>query len=219
MYPISGRAMREPRQPVKEKGALVYSTESPQQVAVTRMATQREAMEREAAASVALDGETQSFDEPQEEPVKKERTKLPIGEQGNTVVSHIRQSIIFGSTFDAQKVWYLFDASTKARWINAYGGTDAAIGKVRHAISNVDHGRRIQAYSDGHGNWVRGEKPRIATVEDTAPVELDHETTPEGDLGDYMHIGTSLDGDPLYLDRLTNTPGTLVFTPLDVVST
>ena len=157
------------------------------------------------------------------EPIMGKRTrqdmKLPMGEQGATVANVITEYAVEGEDITPTLVWSWLDPSTKERWEQVYGGHKKAYDKLRHAMSNLSYSGKLRLVpsAEQKGAWTylgegRG-KPRGARALKSSPPELPA-STPEGDLGDYKHVGTDLDGLPLYHDQLTGEFGTLTFTPI-----
>ncbi len=148
----------------------------------------------------------------------REGFRLKVGEQISTI-RRIIWSFEPGTRLNAALVWGLFTPTEKDRWTKAYGTHTEVLSKVKHAISNARYAGHIRLeHTDVPSTYIyvgpgKGKIQRPGpTTEKPTPIPDVH--TPEGDLGDYHHIGTSLEGDPLYFDGLTNTVGTLVFTPI-----
>ena len=172
-----------------------------------------------------------------EEPTMVKAKGLPLGRQGTDVIHVIKTYVNIGSKFTAEQVWNSLGNHKRTEWVQGYGGRDAAYKKVKVALNNIaysgaldleriapatfryigDYGTPSEAYMRSTQSKKKQKTQQAGVPVDKSvpkPATIPDVTTPEGDLGDYKHIGTSLDGEPLYFDALTNTVGTLTFKEL-----
>jgi len=150
---------------------------------------------------------------PKEETVARVREpiKLPLGEQGTTVIRYINR-LTRGDEFTPASLWANFDQSDRDKWSGAYGGRNQCVAKVGKAISNVRLTNGVNADSvKGKRSTYRYNGPirkRGKVVRDRAKVagkpKVKAVTPPPAskvrlDLADYKLVGTLTDGRNLYV--------------------
>lgn len=151
---------RQPRQPETERGRVVYSTETPTHTSPITRAIMR----REAEASVALDGETQSLaianDTTKEEPVmssKRGPNVMPYGRKRSDVMRGIGRYLDQNPTFDfgtdvitRNQIWGDgFTKSMRDYWMKAYGSEAEAKNRLAQGMRRLDVKLDILAAVEG----------------------------------------------------------------------
>jgi hypothetical protein len=227
------------------KGRIVHTSESPdptdadipknlipKQDRLGRPYLVEAAMRSEAEASIALDGETQSFETPTKEvivpvSIREPGFRLDHGEQTATVVRIIRDNYVTGDHFTVADIYDGFTDNDVMRWTKTYGSN--VLRTLSKAIVNV-------VFAEKH---IRAKKMKgydiltwrlVAKSGATAPDDLPRDDLPEvipkpgpkvvirreittGRYDDdYTPVGYTLDRIKLYKDK-NGTIGIFQFTP------
>jgi hypothetical protein len=194
------------------------------------------ALRKEAEASIALDGETQTIEEVQldkdVEAVKrvvaanknKETTvtkkfTLKLGEQTNTVVDLLREHGTVGDRFNVNLLYGWFTPGQKDRWRKAYGDQAHVKDRLLKAITNVawsGNHLRLVVVKNAKRTWVleskSGSSLKAPRMKPAVKV-VEPKTFPEvpETLDEYALIGRDLNDKPLYRQNSTEDIGYLVF--------
>ena len=188
---------------------------------------QEVAMHDEAAASVALDGETQSFDTPPKEATvptvsTRKPVKLKVGRQTETVTRIVRNRYEIGQEFTAKSIYNFFTTDDRTAWRRAYGNQAEVMDVLRKAIVNVKYSKKylmLESVEGKGGTWkvisLTGEGRSTTKVSKPKPFVKKLTPAAGPDVPGYTLVGYNLDAKKLYKDKDGNL-GTFEFTPYEL---
>jgi hypothetical protein len=209
--------VEEPKQPVKHRGWLRYSTESSHIPATPITGSNTSGSTTSSSVVEKPWQDVKHVPEKKEQPVTRKRNrKLPHGQRRRDVADALRVLKAEGRrVITGQDVYLALSHDKREQWRKAFG----SVGKAQSAATST-----MWSMCNGHANPPEGVLLTTTTVlgryeikQPNTEVKPHVSVGPESKVNGIQHltvVGEDVDGNILYLDPTNNLIGTVRFFPI-----